>query len=391
MAANGLPSAPVDHGDTVTYEFVANDPMATYLATVNIDQFERQDLTGPSGLPIINYLTVEGSAETRAPFAQYAEMIEAFSDRFGPYPFEVAGVIQVGQGLGVALETQTRPLFGTGTSEHTVAHELAHQWFGDYVSLQGWNDIWLKEGFAQYSEGLWKEHVAGRDALDRWVVATFESIMGISFVAKAQFAEYLDGLEAPDAIMTADDVAALLALPLITIVDGVVTPVSLTGAEVDAALAQVPVEGIVNRKLGSILESLPFDGWKLTWGQAATMRDHVGIEQPLLDFDVIVPIFAPPPDAVQSADPAVMYSSGVYNRGALAMHALRLRVGDELFFAIVQTYFQRFGGGVASSADFAAVATEVSGQDLSDFFDAWLKDPLMPDIPEMGLLKENYR
>ncbi|MCB0122536.1 MAG: M1 family metallopeptidase, partial [Caldilineaceae bacterium] len=138
VAANGLPSEPVDNGDTTTYEFVANDPMATYLATVNIEQFERQDLTGPNDLPIINYLSKEGSAEMRAPFAQYAEMIEAFSERFGPYPFEVAGVIQIGQGLGVALETQTRPIFGIGTSEETVAHELAHQWFGDYVSLKGW-------------------------------------------------------------------------------------------------------------------------------------------------------------------------------------------------------------------------------------------------------------
>ena len=57
----------------------------------------------------------------------------------------------------------------------------------------------------------------------------------------------------------------------------------------------------------------------------------------------------------------------------------------------MQGYFERFGGGVAGSDDFAAIATEISGEDLSDFFAAWLKDPLMPDIPEMGLYKEDYR
>jgi aminopeptidase N len=86
-----------------------------------------------------------------------------------------------------------------------------------------------------------------------------------------------------------------------------------------------------------------------------------------------------------------MYSTGVYNRAALAMHALRLRVGDETFFAILQSYLERFGGGTAGSEEFVAVAEEVSGQDLEEFFRAWLIDPLMPDIPEMGLYIEDYR
>ena len=67
------------------------------------------------------------------------------------------------QRVGYALETQSRPVYGntffTGGEDATVvAHELAHQWFGDSVALERWRDIWLNEGFATYAEWLWLEH-----------------------------------------------------------------------------------------------------------------------------------------------------------------------------------------------------------------------------------------
>ena len=77
--------------------------------------------------------------------------------------------------------------------------------------------------------------------------------------------------------------------------------------------------------------------------------------------------------------------------GALAMHALRLRVGDDTFFEILRTYFKRFGGGTASSDDFIAIAKEVSGKNLDGFFTAWLEDAVIPDMPELGLFKKDYR
>jgi aminopeptidase N len=69
----------------------------------------------------------------------------------------------------------------------------------------------------------------------------------------------------------------------------------------------------------------------------------------------------------------------------MTFHALRLRVGDETFFQILRTYTERFRYGNASTSDFIAVAEEVSGQELGEFFDAWLYDAQIPPIPEMGL------
>ena len=68
-------------------------------------------------------------------------------------------------------------------------------------------------------------------------------------------------------------------------------------------------------------------------------------------------------------------------RGSLTLHALRLTVGDETFFDILRTYYARYQGGNAGTADFIAVAEEVSGQDLADFFDAWLYGEEVPDFP----------
>lgn len=90
----------------------------------------------------------------------------------------------------------------------------------------------------------------------------------------------------------------------------------------------------------------------------------------------------PPPGDPPSND---LFNGGIYLRGAMTLHALRLRVGDEIFFDILRTYHDRYRYGTASTADLISVAEEVSGQELDEFFEAWLYDPVVPDIPEMGL------
>ncbi len=86
-----------------------------------------------------------------------------------------------------------------------------------------------------------------------------------------------------------------------------------------------------------------------------------------------------PPPAKPDLD--ALFSPAVYTRGAWTLHALRLTVGDEVFFTILRTYYQRYQNSNASTADFIAVAEEVSGQDLRDFFDAWLFAEAVPAKP----------
>lgn len=138
---------------------------APYLAMLAIGQYElRLDIL-PNGQ---QFLTAYGDdlgdngPAARASVERTPEIIEALEQWYGPYPFEAQGGI-VDSTLGFAMETQTRPVYDDGffiqgTNTSVVAHELAHQWLGDAVSVDEWRNVWLNEGFATYAEFLWSEY-----------------------------------------------------------------------------------------------------------------------------------------------------------------------------------------------------------------------------------------
>ena len=151
--------------EMVTWNYVASEPMATYLATATVGQFaiDRTRVAGLGSLVAIDPLE-QGRRERRMrrTFQRSDEIIGLFNGLFGPYPFSQTGaIVDHAPQVGYALETQTRPIYDGAPSQTTVAHELAHQWFGDSVSLERWQDMWLNEGFATWAQWRWEEEAGG--------------------------------------------------------------------------------------------------------------------------------------------------------------------------------------------------------------------------------------
>ncbi|HAJ34332.1 MAG TPA: hypothetical protein DCL15_01385 [Chloroflexi bacterium] len=269
VAANGVLTEEIDLGEQRTYVWEMAQPMASYLTTLVIGDFVRVEEPGPDGVLIRHYFPPDEVETLTRIFANTDEMVAFYSDLIAPYPFAEYGVVMLPFPLGFALETQTLSVFGPEMAMEGVnAHELAHQWFGDTVTLAAWDQTWLNEGFATYLQRMWLEDKLGRGFMDGGMRQYYAGLKGFKVAAPGRVTE------------------------------------------------------------------------------------------------------------------AELFSEAVYERGAWVLHALRLEIGDALFREFLRTYYARYKNDVVTTADFIATANEVSGQDLTEFLNAWLYDAEMPPIPE---------
>jgi aminopeptidase N len=269
-------------GTDQTFVWEMRQPLASYLAAVTVGEYAVEESTAPNGVPIRNYFAPELVGEAKAMFAETGDVLAYYAELFGPYPFDTYGVVVPDVETGMAMENQTLSLFGRdmlerGMSDVTEAvfylsHELAHQWFGNSLTVERWQDIWLNEGFATYASWLWFEHEQGPQALTEWVNGSLAALTGES---------------------------------------------------------------------------------------------------------------GPPP-----GDPGTrgLFGLSVYQRGALTLHALRMTVGDDVFFRILREWVSRYEYQNVSTEDFVALAQELAPEvppaALVALFDAWLYGDELPRLPE---------
>ena len=170
VVANGLLQETIDLGDgrRLTH-WKQSVPIATWLDNIGVAQFAVRHYGTAAGVPLETWLFHQDREAGMAAFEEPTrQSIEFYSERIGPYPYEKLADVEAA-GVDGGMEHASEIFLGQDSVNgrpdlDLVSHEIAHQWFGDSVTEEDWDDVWLSEGFATYFQQLTVEHYEGREA-----------------------------------------------------------------------------------------------------------------------------------------------------------------------------------------------------------------------------------
>ncbi|QIS08339.1 M1 family metallopeptidase [Nocardia arthritidis] len=169
--ANGTLVGKQTKASQTTWVYEQPEPMSSYLATIQIGYYRKHRIGSVhTPVPMQAVVPARLRADFDHDFARQPRMMEIFTEFFGPYPFAGYTVVVTDDDLEIPIEAQGISIFGANHcdgrrgAERLVAHELAHQWFGNSLTIRQWRDIWLHEGFACYAEWIWSEAAGGPTA-----------------------------------------------------------------------------------------------------------------------------------------------------------------------------------------------------------------------------------
>jgi aminopeptidase N len=176
VAGTGMLEERSDNAGWSSFRWVERHPAATYLFTYAISDYAviREDW---NGIPMEFYVRRADSTRGASYFSTVAGMMEAFTSRFGPYPFDKVGycITPIGSMEHQTMISYADQLFRTeSVAGRTAAHELAHMWWGDWVTCRDFGDAWLNEGFAVFSEKVYNEYFGGESEYLKSVAAASE-------------------------------------------------------------------------------------------------------------------------------------------------------------------------------------------------------------------------
>jgi aminopeptidase N len=171
--ANGELKSRRTRAAMTTWTYEQPEPTSTYLVTLQIGMYDAHRLA-KAPVPMTGAVPARLRRVFEHDFGRQPQMMKLFVKLFGPYPLANGyTVVVTDDDLEIPLEAQGISIFGANHcdghrgAERLIAHELAHQWFGNSVTARRWRDIWLHEGFACYAEWLWSEGSGGQSA-EKW-------------------------------------------------------------------------------------------------------------------------------------------------------------------------------------------------------------------------------